>query len=84
MDPLLLITGAAVSLITMVIRKYAGTSSIGTLAFVLGLSVGASVGAFYLQHAGLWESFLQIITTAGAFYAFFIKNVQDISAGKFN
>lgn len=84
MDPILLFAGAVVSVIVAIIRKYAGTSSTGTLVSVLGVSLVAAFGSAYLQHAGMWDSFLQIITAAGAVYAYFIKNTQDILAGKFN
>lgn len=83
MDPILLLAGAVVSLLTLGVKKYAGTSSVGSLAAVLAFSLVAAGGSYFLQRAGMWESTLQILTTAGAFYAYFIKNGEDFVKGEF-
>lgn len=77
MDPILLLAGAVVSFLTLVIKRYFGTTPVGTLGAVLGLSVISGVAMWYLQSKGLWEAFLQIVMAAGAVYGFIIKNVQD-------
>jgi hypothetical protein len=83
MDPLSLIVGAVVSLITQVVKKYFGTSSIGSLAAMISLSVGAGFGMWYLKDKGLWDSFLQIIVASGAMYGLIVANAEKAVAGKF-
>ena len=79
MDYTLLLVGGVVSLVVQVSKKYFGTNKAGTLSTVLGLSLVAGAGSWYLQHAGLWDSFIQILAAAGAVYAFIMKTYQDIS-----
>lgn len=78
-----MLTGAIVSLITLGVKKYFGTSSLVSLATVVVVSIVAGAGSWYLHHANLWDSFLQIVSSASAVYSLFIKNAQDISAGNF-
>ena len=77
MDIALLFGGVVVSLIVQAIKKYAGTDTPGTLISVVVLSILGGVGFWYLQHANLWNAFLEIIISCGAVYAFIIKNVED-------
>ena len=69
-----LIIGSVVSLVLFGLKKWLGeTKEWVTLLGVLILSVLGAGIVFYLQNIGVWESFLGILTTAGAFYAFIIR-----------
>lgn len=77
MELTLLFLGAIVSAIAQLVKKYAGTSALGSVSAVLGLSIIGGLGLWYLKAAGFWEAALQILAYAGAVYAFIIKNWQD-------
>jgi hypothetical protein len=67
--------GVVVSTIVQFVKE---KTKIPPLAFVLGLSLVAAVAYSLLSRYGLWESFYQILVTAGAFYALIIRNVQGL------
>lgn len=69
--------GVVVSLIVQVIKKKMGTATLGTLSVVVGLSIIGGVAYEILLNYGLWQSALSVLTAAGAFYAFVIRNVTD-------
>lgn len=72
--------GVVASVFVQFIKNKLGFGTYATLATLLGVSLAAAAGYMTLQHFGLLTSFLQLVTTAGAFYAFFIKNSQTLSA----
>lgn len=72
-----LIVGVIVSLLVQLLKNKYGTKSPATLAIVLAASIIAAWGYTYLQSVGLWEVFLPILTTAGAFYTFIIARFED-------
>lgn len=76
MDMSLLFLGVLVSAFVQVIKKYLGTNTLGTLLATLILSVVCAVGAYFLKYFGWMDAFMQIITSAGAFYAFIIRNIE--------
>lgn len=80
MDPMLLIAGAVVSLIVQFTKTKFKTNTLGTLGTVVALSIIGGGAMWYLQFAGLWDSFLQIAVSAGAVYAFILKNITDATA----
>lgn len=69
--------GIVVSLIVQLIKKKTGTSSLGTLTAVVGLSILGGVAYEVLLHYGLWQAAISILTAAGAFYAFVIRSVTE-------
>ena len=76
MDLTLIFGGVVVSLIVQFAKNYFTTSRVGTLAVVVGLSLLGGAASWYLQYAGLLDSFLQILASSAAIYAFIVKNVE--------
>lgn len=77
METALIFSGIVVSLFIELLKKKFNLSGLGTMAVVTGLAAGGSVAFYFLQKYGFLESFLQIMTVAGAFYAFILKNIKD-------
>lgn len=77
METTLIFSGILVSLFIELLKKKFELSGMGTMAVVAGLAIGSSAAYYFLQKYGFLEAFLQIMTVAGAFYAFIIKNVKD-------
>lgn len=78
MEGLLILGGVVVSALVEVFKRYFGTNrAITLLAVAVFCFVGASLFHF-LQYFGFLESFLQIAITAGAVYAFVIRNVPAL------
>lgn len=71
--------GVIVSTIVQIIKNYTGTTKTGTMVAVVSLSFVGALCYWLLAKYNLWESFYQILITAGAFYAFIIKNVESIT-----
>jgi hypothetical protein len=69
--------GIVVSLLVQLIKKKTGTSNLGTLTAVVGLSILGGVAYEALMHYGLWQAAVSILTSAGAFYAFVIRSVSE-------
>jgi len=76
----LAIVGAIVSLITQAIKKYAGTSEYMTIAAVVVLSLLAGAVYFFLGNTAFWPHFIQVLTFAGAVYAYFIQRFPGASS----
>lgn len=77
MDIALIFGGVVVSLVVQFVKSYFKTNTAATMLVVVGLSLVGGVGYMALLHFGLWQSFLQVLVAAGAFYAFILKNVTD-------
>lgn len=77
-DAALVFGGVIVSLLVTFIKKKAGTSTWGTMVSVVVLSLMAGGLYMSLVHFGYWESVLKVFATAGAFYAYVIKNFGDL------
>lgn len=73
----LIFGGIVVSLIVQFLKKRFETNSAGNMVAVVTLAIVGAVGYKLLNHYGMWEAFLQLLTVAGAFYAFIIRNVQE-------
>jgi hypothetical protein len=80
MEAALILAGALVSGLVEIIKRSYNTSTSVTLIIVGVLSIVVALGFVILQHFGLFEAFLQIAITAGAVYAFFLKNVLPSSS----
>jgi hypothetical protein len=80
MDPVTLLAGAIVSVLVQAVKKYAGTSSLGTAASLVVLSLIGGASLYFLKQYGLWESVLQVLVYAGAAYGLIIKNAQEVVA----
>jgi hypothetical protein len=77
MEATLLFVGVLVSLVVQAAKKYLGTTSLGTLVLVAVLSVAAAAVVVYAKYAGFYEGLLNILATAGAFYAFIIRTLEN-------
>lgn len=69
--------GIIVSLIITVIKNKYKIGTSGSMALVVVMALVSSVGYVAISHFGYWEIFWKIITIAGAFYAYVIKNIKD-------
>lgn len=78
MESALIFTGIGVSLLVEFIKTKFNLSTTGNLALVAALSLVGAVAYFFFDKYGLMESVLQILATAGAFYAFIIRPVQKL------
>lgn len=74
-----LILGVAVSLATELLKRIFGTSRLATIgiAFLLAI-IGAIIYNTIVAFGG-WDTFVRVLTAAGAFYAFIIKSFEPVS-----
>ena len=72
-------TGVGVSLLVQFIKTKIGLNSAGSMILVAGLALLGSFAYFFFDKYGMLESVLQILATAGAFYAFIIRPVVSNS-----
>lgn len=77
MELALVFGGVVVSLIVQMIKSAFNGSTTATMIAVVLISLAGGVAYTLLTQFGLWESFLGVLTSAGAFYAFIIKNMQS-------
>jgi len=79
MEIALIFGGVVVSIIIQLVKTKLKLNAGGVMLFVVIFSlIGGAVYKALLTY-GLWESFLSIIVSAGAFYSFIIKNIKDLS-----
>ncbi len=71
-----IIIGSVVSLLVQFIKSKLGTTEYATLGVVLITSLAAAGVYSAMVHAGLWDSLVGILTTAGAFYTFIIARFE--------
>ncbi len=76
MESALIFGGVAVSLLVEFIKSKLNLSTVQTMLLVVGLSLGGGAAFFFLEMYGLWPAALQIVVSAGAFYAFIIRNLK--------
>lgn len=79
MEIALIFGGVLVSLVVQFVKSKFNLNAAGVMLFVAALSVVGGVAYQLLTHYGMWEAFVQVLLSAGAFYAFIIKNVKDAS-----
>lgn len=81
MDQIALIFGGVlVSLVVELVKGKFKLNAAGVMVFVAMLSVIGGIAYKTLLAYGMWEAFVGVLVSAGAFYAFIIKNVKDLSA----
>lgn len=80
MEIALIFGGVIISLVVEFAKNKLKLNAAGVMAFVAGLSLLGGVAYKVLLAYGLWEAFVGVLVAAGAFYAFIIKNVKDLSA----
>lgn len=71
-----LITGAIVSLIVEVVKKWTGSTEWATLGILAVLSLAAAGVSVALQGTSYWPMVLQTITTAAGFYALIVQRFK--------
>lgn len=71
-----MLVGVVVSAVVQFVKKFFGTSPLVTVVTTVVLAVVGSVAVWTLNYYGYMEAFLQILTTAGAFYAFIVRNLE--------
>jgi hypothetical protein len=71
------IIGAGVSLAVQWLKKALGTNVLGTYIVVFALSLFAASVYVYIQDTALWPILVQVLTVAGAFYAFVLSRFED-------
>lgn len=76
----LVFAGILISLLITIIKSKVKTGTTGSMLIVVGISLIGSAAYTALTHFGYWDAFLKIITIAGAFYAYIIKNVKDAAS----
>ncbi len=72
---IIIIIGAAVSVLTEIIKRYAGTNKPATLAVVLVISLVFAGVYYFVAQTNYYDTVLNILIIAGAFYAYIIKNL---------
>jgi recombinational DNA repair protein (RecF pathway) len=77
MESGLLFLGVIVSLFIQWLKKNVGTTSLGTLVALAVVALAAATVVYYLKLYGFYETLLQILATAGAFYAFIIRLFEE-------
>jgi len=82
MEIALVFGGVLISLVIQLLKKRLALTSTGVMVTVVVLSLLGGVAYRYLLSYGLWESFIAVITSAGAFYAFILKNISDVATTK--
>ena len=75
MESTLIFGGVAVSLLVQLIKTKLGLSSTSTMFLVVLLSLAGGLSFYLFQMFGLWTAVLQILTIAGAFYAFIVRSL---------
>lgn len=69
----LAIVGAFVSVVVQFIKS---NTSVNPRIVVIGLSVVAGAGYFFLRDSSFWTSGSQVLLYANAFYGFIISNFE--------
>ncbi len=73
-----IIIGSAVSIVVELIKRYVGTSPIGTLISVFIISIAASIVYNLMLNADIWDSVLPILMVAGGFHNFIIRQFGNV------
>lgn len=68
-----IVIGALASLVVQFLKTKLGTDTFGTMLAVLMISFVGAAGYVLLVDTAIWPTLLQVIITAGAFYAYIIK-----------
>lgn len=80
MEIALVFGGVIISLVVELAKSKLKLNSAGVMLFVAILSLLGGVAYKVLLAYGLWQAFVGVLVASGAFYAFIIKNVKDLSA----
>jgi len=72
------IIGIVVSVIVQIIKRVMKQSVLGTYLALLLISFSAAAIYVFVKDTAIWPLFMQIVTVAGAFYAFVIRRFENI------
>jgi len=75
----LIFGGVIVSLIVQFAKTKLNLNVAGVMVVVAILSLVGGFAYKAMLAYGLWEAFIGVLTASGAFYAFILKNVKDLS-----
>ena len=76
MEGALILGGVGISILVTTLKKLFKADKQQTMSMVVILSLAGGLAYYFLGKFGLWESFLQVLVSAGAFYAFILKNMS--------
>lgn len=71
------IIATGVALAVQWLKNKMGTNVLGTYVVVLAVSFAAAGVYVYIKDTALWPVFVQVLTIAGAFYAFIIRRFEN-------
>lgn len=77
MESALVLGGVVVSLLVEGVKRYFSLGSFGAMATVVLLSIVGGGAFYFLNWFGLWAAVLEIFVSAGAFYAFILRNIKS-------
>jgi len=67
---------AVVSVVVQLVKKRFGTSMIMTTVVLIGLSLLAGLGMWYLQSANYWETAVQVTVMGAGVWALVLKKLE--------
>lgn len=73
------ILGVVVSIVVEVVKKYVGTSKLGTLTTLLALSLVGGWLFVLVSSTAYWQVLLQVLGAAAAFHNLVIRQYQELS-----
>jgi hypothetical protein len=76
MEITLLFLGVVVSAVVQFLKTKFNLDTLTTVFVVVGMSLLGALAMWGVEYFGWREAFLQILMTAGAFYAFIIRNIE--------
>jgi len=72
----LVLSGIVVSIVTEILRKKKKKDKVRTLWTLLVMSVAVSLLTYVILDYVFWTSLVWILVFAGAFYAYFLRNIR--------
>lgn len=76
MESALVFGGIAVSLLVEFVKTKFSMTTTQVMALVVALSLAGGAAFFFLNMFGMWTAFIEVLASAGAFYAFIIRNIK--------
>lgn len=73
-----IIIGMVVTLVAGLVKQYAGTNKMARIGMVLAIAFVFSALYTTFIDTPVWESFMKVAMTAGSFYVFIWKHVEEM------
>jgi hypothetical protein len=77
MEALLVLLGVLVSIVVQLIKKTFGPNMLGTYLAVIIFSLLGGALYYWIRSTAYWPAVFQILTFAGAFYTFILKQMDS-------